>query len=94
MKIKNLKFREDDVTLTCLPSLEIASRSISIDFDACIFFFIEIPSTSESFFSVNDVNEPKDPRLAFVNEFVLTTDFDRVTTITTSARGDWNKEEK
>lgn len=69
------------------------SRSISIDFEAFIDFFIEIPSpSSESFFSVSDVNEPNeptDPRFVFVNEFVLTMDFDRVITITTSARGDY-----
>lgn len=75
------------------PSLEIASRSISSDLDECSDFFIEIPSTSsESLFSVSDVSEPRDPRFVFVSEFVLLlsmiTDFDRVTTITTSARGD------
>lgn len=67
----------------------MASRSISSDFDA----FFEIPSTSESFFSVNDVSEPKDPRFVFVNELVLMMDLDRVTTITTSARGDWKRQE-
>lgn len=71
----------------------MASRSISIDLDACSELFVEIPSTSsESFFSVSDVSEPSEPRFVFVNEFVLTADFDRVTTITTSARGDCNKE--
>lgn len=78
-----------------LPSFEMASRSISIDFDELIVFFIEIPSaSSESLFSVSDVSEPNDPRFVFVSELVLlfsataTIDFDRVTAITTSARGD------
>jgi hypothetical protein len=62
---------------------------MSIDLDAWCDFFSELPSTSsESVFSVNEVKEPKDPRFVFVSEFVLMMDFDRVTTITTSARGD------
>jgi hypothetical protein len=61
---------------------------------------METPSvdSSESFFSVRDVKDPIDPRFAFVNEFVLLVsliiDFDRVTTITTSARGDCKDNEE
>lgn len=66
----------------------MASRSISREREAFIPFFRDVPSTSrESDFSVNDVNEPIEPRIDFVNEFVFAIDFDRVTTITTSARG-------
>lgn len=78
------------------PSVEIESKLISSDFALFIDFLIEIPSTSsESLFSFNDDNEPKDPRIDdFVSEFVLTTDFERVTTITTSDLGDWSGEKR
>jgi hypothetical protein len=67
------------------------SKSTSSDFDACSDFFTNIPSLSiESFFSVNDVSDPIEPSF-FFSEFVLTTDLERVTTITTSARGDFNQ---
>jgi hypothetical protein len=74
-----------------LPSVEIESKLISSDFALLSVFLIEIPSTSsESLFSLSEDNEPKDPRIDdFVNEFVFTTDFERVTTITTSLRGDY-----
>lgn len=78
------------------PSVEIESKLISSDFALFSDFLIEIPSTSsESLFSLSDDSEPSEPRIDdFVSEFVFTTDFERVTTITTSDRGDceWTHE--
>lgn len=62
-------------------SLEIVSKSISIDLDACKDFLSSTPST----FSIK---EPSDPNFDLVNELGFIADFERVTTITTSVRGD------
>lgn len=41
-------------------------------------------------FSASEDREPNDPRFALISKLVCVTDFERVTTITTSDRGAYN----